>query len=190
MAENWSNNQTTQATEARAQAVDEGLRIYMTKVYNYMGLGLLATALTAYIGAASGIYVALAQTLMNLAGRLRAAGHGALFISAPASHERARGENNVLDLRRHDRAFPVLCIARLYRRFRGPHFPDYRRVFRRFVALRLHHQARFERHGLVPVYGAYRHYFGVYRQFLHAKPGHAFRHFGDRCADFCRTDGL
>ena len=62
MAENWSNNQTTQATEARAQAVDEGLRIYMTKVYNYMGLGLLATALTAYIGAASGIYVALAQT--------------------------------------------------------------------------------------------------------------------------------
>ena len=62
MAENWSNNQTSQATEARAQAVDEGLRIYMTKVYNYMGLGLLATALTAYLGAASGIYVALAQT--------------------------------------------------------------------------------------------------------------------------------
>ena len=62
MAENWSNNQTTQATEARAQEVDEGLRIYMTKVYNYMGLGLLATALTAYLGAASGIYVALAQT--------------------------------------------------------------------------------------------------------------------------------
>jgi FtsH-binding integral membrane protein len=62
MAENWSNNQTTQATEARTQAVDEGLRIYMTKVYNYMGLGLLATAITAYIGAASGIYVALAQT--------------------------------------------------------------------------------------------------------------------------------
>ena len=59
MAENWSNNQTTQATEARTQAVDEGLRIYMTKVYNYMGLGLLATALTAYIGAASGAYVAL-----------------------------------------------------------------------------------------------------------------------------------
>jgi len=62
MAENWSNNQTTQATEAKTQAVDEGLRIYMTKVYNYMGLGLLATAITAYIGAASGVYVALAQT--------------------------------------------------------------------------------------------------------------------------------
>ena len=62
MAENWSNNQTTQATEAKTQAVDEGLRIYMTKVYNYMGLGLLATAITAYIGAASCIYVALAQT--------------------------------------------------------------------------------------------------------------------------------
>ncbi len=62
MADNWSGNQTTQTTEAGKQAVDEGLRIYMTKVYNYMGLGLLATAVTAYIGAASGIYVALAQT--------------------------------------------------------------------------------------------------------------------------------
>ena len=115
MAENWSNNQTSQATEARAQAVDEGLRIYMTKVYNYMGLGLLATALTAYIGAASGIYAALAQTPLIW-----------LVVFAPwawcciyqraASHERARGKNNVLDLCRHDRAFPVLCIARLYRR--------------------------------------------------------------------------
>ena len=62
MAENWSNNQSTQASAAEQQAVDEGLRIYMTKVYNYMGLGLLATAITAYIGATSGIYVALAQT--------------------------------------------------------------------------------------------------------------------------------
>ena len=61
MAENRSPEQTTQNIAA-GQFVDEGLRIYMTKVYNYMGLGLLATAVTAYIGAASGIYVALAQT--------------------------------------------------------------------------------------------------------------------------------
>ena len=60
MAENRSTDQTNQI--AAGQYVDEGLRIYMTKVYNYMGLGLLATAITAYIGAASGIYVALAQT--------------------------------------------------------------------------------------------------------------------------------
>lgn len=62
MAENRSNNQTAQTIEAKAQAIDEGLRIYMTKVYNYMGLGLLATAIAAYVGATSGIYVALAQT--------------------------------------------------------------------------------------------------------------------------------
>ena len=61
MAENRAPDQTTQ-TIAAGQYVDEGLRIYMTKVYNYMGLGLLATAITAYLGAASGIYVALAQT--------------------------------------------------------------------------------------------------------------------------------
>jgi FtsH-binding integral membrane protein len=62
MAENRSNNQTAQTIEAKTQAIDEGLRIYMTKVYNYMGLGLLATAIAAYVGATSGIYVALAQT--------------------------------------------------------------------------------------------------------------------------------
>ncbi len=61
MADNRAPDQTTQSVAA-GQYVDEGLRIYMTKVYNYMGLGLLATAITAYIGAASGIYVALAQT--------------------------------------------------------------------------------------------------------------------------------
>jgi uncharacterized protein len=62
MAENRSNNQTAQTIEAKTQVIDEGLRIYMTKVYNYMGLGLLATAIAAYVGATSGIYVALAQT--------------------------------------------------------------------------------------------------------------------------------
>jgi len=63
MSENWSNNaQTGAASQQEARDIDVGLRIYMTKVYNYMGLGLLLTAITAYIGAASGIYVALAQS--------------------------------------------------------------------------------------------------------------------------------
>jgi len=61
MADNHAPDQTNPSV-ATGQYVDEGLRIYMSKVYNYMGLGLLATAITAYIGAASGIYVALAQT--------------------------------------------------------------------------------------------------------------------------------
>ena len=50
------------ASQEAARDIDVGLRIYMTKVYNYMGLGLLFTAISAYIGAASGIYIALAQT--------------------------------------------------------------------------------------------------------------------------------
>ncbi len=59
MSDNFSKNY---AQSEAAQAVDQGLRIYMTKVYNYMGIGLLITALAAYAGAASGIYLALAQT--------------------------------------------------------------------------------------------------------------------------------
>ena len=190
MAENWSNNQTTQATEARAQAVDEGLRIYMTKVYNYMGLGLLATALTAYIGAASGIYVALAQTPLIWLVVFAPLGMVLLFISAPASHERARAKTTFWIYA----AMTGLSLSYVLLAFTGVS------VVRTFLitaasfgALSLYGyttKARFERHGLVPVYGAYRHYFGVHRQFLHAKPGHAFRHFGHWCADFCRTDGL
>ena len=49
---------------AATRQVDEGLRIYMTKVYNYMAAGLGLTALTAYFGAASGLYQALANTFL------------------------------------------------------------------------------------------------------------------------------
>ena len=64
MADNWQNNSTRAPTEgiSEARPIDQGLRIYMTKVYNYMSLGLLLTAAAAYIGAASGIYAQLAQT--------------------------------------------------------------------------------------------------------------------------------
>ncbi len=61
MADNWSNENAAHARQGTKE-VDEGLRIYMMKVYNYMALGLLGTALAAYIGAASGIYLSLAQT--------------------------------------------------------------------------------------------------------------------------------
>lgn len=64
MADNWQNNSTRAPSEgvSEARPIDQGLRIYMTKVYNYMMLGLLLTAAAAYIGAASGIYAQLAQT--------------------------------------------------------------------------------------------------------------------------------
>lgn len=42
--------------------IDQGLRTYMLRVYNYMAIGLLITAIVAYSAAASGLYFALAQT--------------------------------------------------------------------------------------------------------------------------------
>ncbi len=49
-------------TGARAVEVDEGLRAYMLRVYNYMSIGLAITGVVAYVAAASGIYAAIAQT--------------------------------------------------------------------------------------------------------------------------------
>ena len=42
--------------------IDQGLRTYMLRVYNYMAIGLFITAIIAYFAAASGLYLALAQT--------------------------------------------------------------------------------------------------------------------------------
>jgi FtsH-binding integral membrane protein len=42
--------------------IDEGLRAYMLRVYNYMALGLAITGVVAYFAAVSGLYVAIAQT--------------------------------------------------------------------------------------------------------------------------------
>lgn len=50
------------AAEARGRGIDEGLRTYMLRVYNYMSVGLLVTALAAFFGAASGVYAAIANT--------------------------------------------------------------------------------------------------------------------------------
>jgi hypothetical protein len=43
-------------------AVDEGLRAYMLRVYNYMAMGLAITGVVAYVAATSGFYVSIAQT--------------------------------------------------------------------------------------------------------------------------------
>ena len=55
------DNVSHRATQA-VRPIDAGLRIYMSKVYNYMAVGLGLTAAAAYIGAASGLYLALAAT--------------------------------------------------------------------------------------------------------------------------------
>jgi hypothetical protein len=42
--------------------IDQGLRAYMLRVYNYMAIGLLITGFVAFFAAASGIYLAIAQS--------------------------------------------------------------------------------------------------------------------------------
>jgi uncharacterized protein len=44
------DRQTVSARAGSAAAIDEGLRSYMLKVYNYMGIGLVVTGLVAYFG--------------------------------------------------------------------------------------------------------------------------------------------
>lgn len=63
MSQNWSNDPSVAVSnDAGRKVFDEGLRIYMSKVYGYMSMGLLITAVTAYLGAASGLYQAIAAT--------------------------------------------------------------------------------------------------------------------------------
>lgn len=46
----------------RSPDIDEDLRLYMLQVYNYMGGGLLVTAVIAYLAAVSGLYLELYKT--------------------------------------------------------------------------------------------------------------------------------
>ena len=57
MEPNIYNNSSYASAE-----IDQGLRTYMLRVYNYMAIGLFITAIVAYFSAASGLYLALAQT--------------------------------------------------------------------------------------------------------------------------------
>tara|TARA_Y100000590_G_scaffold364139_1_gene422269 strand:+ start:26067 stop:26768 length:702 start_codon:yes stop_codon:yes gene_type:complete len=51
----------SKSTSAAAD-IDQGLRSYMLRVYNYMASGLFITAIVAYVAATSGIYLSLSQT--------------------------------------------------------------------------------------------------------------------------------
>lgn len=63
MSQNWSNDPSVSVGSGTSGRVfDEGLRIYMNKVYGYMSMGLLITAIAAYVGAASGFYQSIAST--------------------------------------------------------------------------------------------------------------------------------
>lgn len=68
---------------ATAAAIDEGLRAYMLKVYNYMAIGLVVTGAVAFavinVPAISSIFFATVQTSYGLATQLTIFGWIALF---------------------------------------------------------------------------------------------------------------
>lgn len=60
MAEFDRNIAAQGGTGARAQVIDQGLRDYMLRVYNYMASGLALTGIVAYLGYRSDFYAAIA----------------------------------------------------------------------------------------------------------------------------------
>jgi FtsH-binding integral membrane protein len=59
-AESWTTPLPTAA--ARAEALDQGLRAYLLRIFNYMASGLALTGAVAWYGAQSGLYASIAAT--------------------------------------------------------------------------------------------------------------------------------
>jgi uncharacterized protein len=57
-----TGNRFAARTAVPQVGIDQGLRSYMLRVYNYMAGGLAITGVVAYLAAASGLYLALMQT--------------------------------------------------------------------------------------------------------------------------------
>ncbi|MGH6968613.1 MAG: Bax inhibitor-1/YccA family protein [Stellaceae bacterium] len=57
-----TGNRFTARTAVPQVGIDQGLRSYMLRVYNYMAGGLAITGVVAYFAAASGLYVSLMHT--------------------------------------------------------------------------------------------------------------------------------
>jgi uncharacterized protein len=66
-----------------AAAIDEGLRSYMLKVYNYMGVGLVVTGLVAYFGNAFATTSDPAQAVAQLTNGTMLTSWGALLYTSP-----------------------------------------------------------------------------------------------------------
>ena len=60
---NFNNAQSSIANLSQAQ-IDEGLRTHMLRVYNYMSAVLALTGIVAWFSATSGLYIAIANTML------------------------------------------------------------------------------------------------------------------------------
>lgn len=77
------DRQTLGARAGSAAAIDEGLRSYMLRVYNYMGLGLVVTGVAAYFAAAAAITTDPNAAAGQLANGQLVTQWGALLYASP-----------------------------------------------------------------------------------------------------------
>ena len=200
---NYQRAPSRMPAPAPTPPIDEGLRAYMLKVYNFMALGLAITGLAALgtlMLATTNDPAAAAATLGN--GKMLTSFGVALYGSplkwvvmlAPLGMVFFLSARiNTMSVSAAQTAFWVfaglmgLSLSSIFLVYTGAeHHADllhHRRRVRRAVAVGLHDQARPDRHGLVPVHGRDRPDHRDGGQHLPAVAGAAVRHLGDRRAD-------
>ena len=77
------DRQTINARAGSAVAIDEGLRSYMLRVYNYMGIGLVVTGLVAYFANAAALTNNADAAVGQLANGTLVTQWGALLYTSP-----------------------------------------------------------------------------------------------------------
>ncbi|MGV8853482.1 MAG: Bax inhibitor-1/YccA family protein [Devosia sp.] len=77
------DRQTLGARAGSAAAIDEGLRSYMLRVYNYMSIGLVVTGLAAWFAAGAAVTTDPANAVGTLANGTMVTQFGALLYGSP-----------------------------------------------------------------------------------------------------------
>jgi uncharacterized protein len=77
------DRQTLNARASTAAAIDEGLRSYMLRVYNYMGIGLIVTGVAAYFAAAAAVTTDPANAVGTLQNGTMVTQWGYLLFASP-----------------------------------------------------------------------------------------------------------
>ncbi|HTN63337.1 MAG TPA: Bax inhibitor-1/YccA family protein [Devosia sp.] len=77
------DRQTLNARAGTAAAIDEGLRSYMLRVYNYMGIGLVVTGLVAYFANAAALTTNADAAVGQMANGTLVTQWGALLYTSP-----------------------------------------------------------------------------------------------------------
>ena len=98
MAE-YDNRVRSTATGAGAVAIDEGLRAYMLRVYNYMGVGLVLTGLAAFAAYTAAITATPTPYAVGAGQYLTDFGHELMLLQIWADEDRTPPWAGELELR-------------------------------------------------------------------------------------------